>query len=400
MSDDKKPFVLGGFRRRIDQARAREFAETARRLQRERAEAAELVERLLNETPAEQWPMLAERRELQTCGALERLGNTVAATLDTDPHRALAIAELSASLAEGILPSSYPHVVVAQLRAHAWKDVGHSLAYLARYDEALSALDRADASIAAYGALGHDYAIIQFVRAKTLLEIERHEESRTLLADCKKVFREHGDFRRLVLCGIAEGVLLHRLRKYREAREAYLLLLAETRDSIDRESLACLHNVIGYCSVDLGDYEAAEIHLSRAIELFQELEEPLSVAKAELGRGRLLVRRGEIDRGIAHLRVIRTRFLRQSLTEEAGICALEMVEALLLRGDAEDAEALARQVISEFTAASLNTRAITALGYLKEAIAARKASTATVSNVREYIVNLRTSPEREFTAAV
>ena len=399
MSDERKPAVLAGFRRRIDQARVREFAETARRLQRERAEAADVVDKVLKETPAEQWPALAERAELRTCGVLEKLGNYVAATVNREPQQALAIAELAVSLAEAITAPAYPQVVIAQLRAHAWKDVGQALGYLGRYQEALRAFDRAESSIVEFGALAHDRAIVRFARASTLQEIDRHEESMTLLAECKKVFRDHSDARRLILCGIAEGVLLHRLRKYREAREAYLLLLAETRDTIDLESLACLHNVIGYCSVDLGDYAAAEVHLSRAIELFEELKQPLRITRAELGRGRMLVRQGEIDRGIAHLRATRVRFLRENLTEEAGICALEIVEALLLRGSAAEAEALARQVISDFTAAALNTRAITALGYLQEAIAARRASTSMVSTVREYIVSLRTSPEREFVAA-
>lgn len=400
MNDERKPGVLAGFRRRFDPARAREFAETARRLQRERVEAADVVEKLLAETPPEDWPALAERTDLQTCGALEKMGNSVAATVHRDPRQALAIAELAVSLAEGVSLSVYPLVVIAQLRAHAWKDVGQSLAYLGRYLEALDAFDRAESNIVEFGALGHDRAIICFARASTLQEINRHEESLALLVECKEIFREHGDVRRLILCGIAEGVLLHRLRKYREAREVYLLLLAETRDSIDRESLGCLHNVIGYCSVDVGDYSAAEVHLRRAIELFDELGQPLRAARAELGRGKLLVRKGEIDRGIAHLRVIRNRFLRQSLTEEAGICALEIVEALLLRGSTADAEVLARQVITDFTTAALNARAITALGYLQEAIAARRASTSTVSDVREYIVSLRTSPEREFVGAV
>ncbi len=396
MINERKPAVVAGFRRRINHSRAQEFAETARRLQRERLEAAEVVEKLLKETPREDWPALAERGDLQTCGVLERLGNSVAATLDRDPCRALAIAELAASLTEGIAPTAYPRVVVAQLRAHAWKDVGQALAYLGNYQEALSAFDRAESNISDFGALGHDRAIVRFTRASTLQELDRHEESMALLAECKEVFREHADERRLMLCGIAEGVLLHRLRRYREAREAYLLLLAETRDSIDRESLACLHNVIGFCSVDLGDYAAAEVHLSRAIELFDDLGQPLRVARAELGRGRMFVRKGEVDRGIAHLRVIRARFRRQGMTEEAGICALDMVEALLLRGSVADAEALARQVIDNFTTAGLDARAITALGYLQEAIAARRASTSMVSDVREYIVSLRRSAKREF----
>ena len=46
--------------------------------------------------------------------------------------------------------------------------------------------------------------------------------------------------------------------------------------------------------------------------------------------------------------------------------------------------------------AGLNKRAIEALAYLTEAITARTASTPLVTRVRDYIVSLRTSPERDF----
>jgi len=164
--------------------------------------------------------------------------------------------------------------------------------------------------------------------------------------------------------------------------------------------VACLHNVIGQCSIELGDYHAAEMYLSRAIELFHELAQPLQAAKAELGRGRLFVRMGQVTRGIVHLLAIRDEFLRHQMIEEAGLCGLEIVEAHLLRDAAADAEQLARQIITEFRRAGFNTRAITALGHLHDAIAARRASTAMVSNVREFILSLRMSPEREFVATV
>lgn len=398
MSHESKLVPFDGRSRRPDPRRVAEFAATARRLQEERDASEHVVETLLRDTPREQWPELAERQELRTCGALEKLGNVVAQVLEKDPREALALAELAVSIAEGIGEHSYPAIVLTQLRAHAWKDVGQSLAYLGRHRDALAALDQAETLVATFGALAHDRAIIRFVRATTLQEIDRHDESFTLLGECKEVFRDHGDHRRLLLCGIAQGVLLHRLRKYREAREVYLLLLAGTPESMDRESVACLHNVIGHCSVDLGDFEAGEVHLSRAADLFEKLQQPMQAAKAELGRGRLLVRKGEIEKGIAHLRGIRARFMRHGMTEEAGLCGLEIVEAMLICEDAAEAEALARRIIAEFTAAALNTRAITVLGYLSEAIAMRKASAATVSNVRDYIVSLRKSPEREFVA--
>ena len=78
---------------------------------------------------------------------------------------------------------------------------------------------------------------------------------------------------------------------------------------------------------------------------------------------------------------------------------VDLVEAHLIRGSAAEAESLARQIVSEFVAASLNQRAITALGFLTEAIAARSVSRELVIDVREYILSLRTSPEREFAFA-
>lgn len=398
MSHQSKLVPFDGRPRRPDPRRVAEFAAAARKLQQERESSLHVVEQVLRDTPAERWPELAERTELRTWGALEQLANLGARVLESDPRHALAIAELAVAIAEGIPENLYPAVVITQLRAHAWKDIGQALAYLGRHPEALHALDQAEAHVMRYGALAHDRAIVRFVRATTLQEIDRHDESFALLAECKEVFRDHGDHRRLLLCGIAQGVLLHRLRKYREAREVYLLLLSGTRDTIDREAEACLHNVIGHCSVDLGDYDAAEMHLARAVRLFDELGQPMQAAKAELGRGRVLVRTGHGVRGIEHLREIRSRFLLHGMTEEAGLCGLEIVEAMLLRGDAGAAETLARRIIAEFTAASLNTRAITALGYLSEAIAARRASAAMVTSVREYIVSLRRSPEREFVA--
>ena len=103
--DDERRTKARGAGRLPAAARSRaraEFAETARRLQNERDAAASVVERLLRDTPREEWPALAERADLQTCGALERLGNFVAEVLGRDPRHALAVAELAVSIAEAI----------------------------------------------------------------------------------------------------------------------------------------------------------------------------------------------------------------------------------------------------------------------------------------------------------
>lgn len=398
MSDGKKFVLFDGSRRRPDPRHVAEFAAIARKLQQEREAAAKLVEEVLRETPSSSWPQLAARAELHSSGVIERLGAEVEARLDTSPRDALLLAELETAIADALSPDGYPAITLAQSRAHAWKDLGQALSYVGRYEEALEALARAEEQLAAFVTLAHDRAIVQFVRATTLQEISRHNESFALLTACKGVFREHGDARRGLLCGIAEGALLHRLQKHREAREAYLMLLDTARALNDSKSLACLHNVIGHCSVSIADYDAAERHLSLAVQLFMRLEQPLLAAKAELARGRALLRRGQHDRAIRHLAGLRDQFLRHELVEEAGLCGLDIVEAHLRLGAAAEAETLARRIVVDFTAARLNERAVVALGYLAEAIAERESPLAMVQKVREYIHALRKTPEREFVA--
>ncbi|HUR79357.1 MAG TPA: hypothetical protein VM733_01230, partial [Thermoanaerobaculia bacterium] len=174
MNERGKIVPMGARRRAPSAQHVAEFAEIARRMREERDTAANVVERLLRETPRERWRDLAEREELQTCGALEKLGNRVAQILKSDPRQALEIARLAVAVTEQLAPDAYHPVVLTQLRVHASKDVGQALAYLGRYDEALAALDRAESEAAAWGTLAHDHAIVRFVRATTLQDIDRH----------------------------------------------------------------------------------------------------------------------------------------------------------------------------------------------------------------------------------
>jgi tetratricopeptide (TPR) repeat protein len=398
MSEHEKlvPFDRG--KRLPDPARVAEFAATARKLQQERESAAGTVARLLAETPYSEWPKLGGREELRNSGALDELSREVVSRVDRVPLESLAIAQIATTIADELSATLYPAVVLAQIRAQAWKDRGLANCYLARYGDALAALDRAEEILQPFGTLAHDRAIVRYARATTLQEAKRYDESIALLSECKGIFEDHGDTRRQVMCGISEAALLHRMGNFREARAAYLDLLEQATAINDRGLLASIHNNIGHSSIELGDYATATMHIDNAVEILNGLGQPLHVARAELARGRMWIRKGDIENGIAHLHSVRHQFLNQNLVEEAGLCGLDIVEAQLARGESIEAEAFARQIVREFTAAQLNTRAITALGYLSESIAARKASVATVDNVRRFIRTLRRHPDAEFLA--
>jgi tetratricopeptide (TPR) repeat protein len=380
-------------RSRLKPERVREFTRLAQHLTAEREAATPLVERLLRETEPEKWPTLAEHPDLKTIGALERLANIFAETLTKNARKATAVAELAVSVAEGLTPGSYPIAAISQLQALAWKDLGKALRFLGRNLEAVDAFHTAESRLVP--GLTHDRAIVRFNLAMSLQELGQFDESFDLITESRRLFDEHGDARNTLLCGLAEGILLQRLGRFREARETYLLLLASTKP-IDQESLGALHRAIGLCSLDLRDFREAELNLRHSIALSREIGQPLEALKGETALGRLFNRKGEPQRAIEHLRPVRRAFLRAGLAEEAGICGLEIVEGLLLLDSASPAETLARKIVAEFVTAGLSARAIGALGYLAEAIASKKASTKLVSDVRDYIVSLRTSPERDF----
>jgi tetratricopeptide (TPR) repeat protein len=376
--------------------RRQEYHVTAARLEVEREAAALKVEPLLRGTPLAEWPALAAHPDLRTFGAMERLGAIIADAHTRDPKYALAVAELGVAIAESFPEDIYPQILDAQLRTHAWKDLGKSLRLLGRYEEALQALHKAEETIRQVPFLAYDLAVVQVNIAVVLQETNHYDASLALLKESKETFDGYSDTNSVVQCALLEGLLLQRLHRTREAREAYLLLLASSRNTT-RENLAALHHAIGMSSIDLGDFGDAEANLSHAIALHHELGQPINALKSELGRGKLLLLRGDLDRAVSHLRTVRRGFLQNALAEEAGLCGLLIVEALLVLERAGQAEQLARKIVHEFTTARLSARAITALSYLAEAIIARKATAPMVQEVHQYILSLRTEPEREFT---
>ncbi|HKR64234.1 MAG TPA: hypothetical protein VJZ00_10935 [Thermoanaerobaculia bacterium] len=394
MSDHTRKLVpFDRSRRQPDPARVEEFAATARRLQQER-DAADVVERALKDTPRFDWPRLVEREELRTSGVVERLAK-IADSLERDPQEGLAVAQLATSLADAIDDAAYPRVVTAQLRAHAWKDLARAFCYLSRYEESLGALDRADAYMESFGTLAHDRAIVRFVRSIVLQHLRRFDEAQALLAECRVVFRDHGDTRRYGKCVLASANLLVRRGDHAAARDLLMHFLA----SADGDAYAIACSTLGWCALHLGHAAEALEHFTSAMERFGKLDWELECVRASYGAGCALLRLGRLDEAIEKLDAARERFTARALVEEAGLSGLEIVEALLLREEVDDARALAAKLVQEFTAARLNRRAVAALAYLHDAMTASSATPEIVRSVHAYISALRIDPTREFSAA-
>ena len=391
MNERSKLVPFGAASRRPDPARVAEFAETARRLQQERATSEDLVSSALRDTPREACPQLIERSELHTSGALERLGQEIDTRLDTDPRDALLISELATSIADALAPDSYPSIMLAQMRAHAWRDRGQALSYLGRYDEAIHALDRAEGQLLQFGTLGHDRAIVLFCRATLLQHVRRFDEAHAVLDECRHVFREYGDTQLYVKCTLATGNLLVRTGDYRGAQEMLAPLITQESMIGSQARMG-----LGWCAVHLGAAAEAIEYFDEAARGCRRLGRELEAVRAVYGAGAAMLRLQRFTEAITTLRSTREIFLAHGLVEEGGLSGLGIVEAQLVLGQATAARMLAATLVREFTAAQLNRRAVAALAYLNDAIAASSATPEIVRNVHAYIYALRTDPTRDF----
>jgi len=327
--------------------------------------------------------------ELRNNAALEKMSGEVRKRLHRKPREALAIANLSASIAESLPPSQYPPVVLAQLRANAWKDRASTLRYLGRYEEAIEAAERGEESLSSFAGLGHDRAIVRLVKGMALAQLERFDEAHAVLSECRSVFRDHGDIKRYVQAGLAEANTLYRATRHAQSASLLQDLLGDAVDAGDLESQARIHNNLGFCAIHLADYAKANIHFSEAVAKFTDLGFTAEVPRTERGAGLVLIARGQITTGLARLRQARRAFSEYGMIEEAGLCALSIAAVLIERRDYTEARLLTRTVADEFTAAGLDERAITAVNELCDAIDVDNATADTVRTVHAFVEKLR-----------
>jgi tetratricopeptide (TPR) repeat protein len=368
--------------------RANEFAAMAARLDHERDATADVVTRELRDTPIDEWPRLAESPTLRNNAALEQLSEEVRKRLERNPVEALAIANVATSIAESISGSSYAPMVIAQIRATALRDRANALRYLGRLNEAFDSIETAEARLSDFPGAAHDRAIVWLVKAMILAQMDLFAEAEEMITAASVVFADLNDSARFLQAGLVYGNLLARQERYAEAQNIFRDLLKVATSSGDIETQARLHNNLGYCSVNLEDYADANVQFSQSVAKFTDLGFAAEVDRTERGAGVVLIGKGQYALGANRLREARRVFTALRMAEEAGLCALRLIEAMIDRGNASEARALASSVVNEFTTAALDARAIDAVVALRASLDADGATVETVRTAHAVVQSL------------
>jgi tetratricopeptide (TPR) repeat protein len=367
---------------------ALKFAAAAVRLDSERGETADLVARYLRDTPQRDWPRLSESKSLRNNAALEQLSDEVRKRLERNPAETLAIANLATAIAETLPVGAYPPLVIAQIRSTALRDRANVLRHLGRLDEAFDTIETAELRLSEFPAAVHDRAVIWLVKAMILAQMDHFDEAERTISAASVIFADVNDSARFLQAGVVHGNLLGRQKRYVEAERTFRDLLNVSISSRDDDTEARLHNNLGYCYVNLGDYAKANIHFSQSIAKFTDLGSATEVARTERGAGVVLIGKGQFELGCNRLQAARAAFAKLQMPEEAGLCALRLIEAMVERGETSEARALATTVINEFTAAVLDTRAIDAVIRLRKSLDADGATAEAVRTVHALVQSL------------
>jgi len=367
--------------------------EIATRLQQERAAARPEIARLReglelawDEPLPDAW---------RTLGFVDELTSLAATIMETNPRESKALAQFAVAVATAIPRDAYPAVTLAQVEGRAWKELGTAHRYLSDYAAATRAYDAAQRAFATSGALGHDVAKIDLAKAVVSCEAGQHEEALALVEHCRPLLESFGDEKRLVHAAMIGAMVKHRSGDLRGARSAYEDALAVARQSEDLHTTAALYANLAHVCIELNDTNAASVAVSQARELFRDLGMPLEVSRAEFALARLLMHNAEYREAIPLLRRLRNEFLMAGMVDEAGVAALDIVDALVAIDQRDAAIHLVNVVLAEYRAAGIE-RALVALAYLRDLLRDHPAPTRAIRHVREYVSDTRTSPARVF----
>lgn len=366
----------------------------AHRAKEEESRARELCDEILT-GPSSWWPQrLRKADDAYTAGMVKELLERMRQLLETSPANALQVTALAIDVANALDVTQYPCDYVVKLRAQSFRDHAYVLSFMGRYPEALDFADRSRRLFEQVPLPEYDLARLALVRASILRFIERVPEAVHLAREAAETFGRYGDLVRRVGARIWEATCVFESGAFREALEIWTSL--ENDPALDSVSQVRLIHNIALCNRELGHFDVAAAYLARATAEFELLDMPTEAARSRSNLGNTLLMAGRGSEAIPVLRQTWREFEKFEMFTDGGLAALRLAEAMLLMGDSSEVAAICRELIARFTAAGMTSRAITALSFLREAVAIGQATPSLVRHVYDFLRELPAERPRLF----
>lgn len=358
------------------------FAERARR---EEEAATELCDAILSGPSAWWRQRLRTTDGAYTGGMVKQLLERMRGLLESSPANALQVTALAIEIANALDIALYPSDYVIKLRAQAYRDHAYVLSFMGRYPEALDFAERSKRLFDQSPLPEYDLARLALVKATILRAIDRIEEAIELTHEAAETFLRFGDRSRYVTARMTEAVTLYMRGNVAQALSVWKSLEGDALDDISSVRLA--HN-IALCYSDLGQPENALPYVQRCVVEFEMLGVETERTRSRWLLGHALAACGKYADSVPIFRQTWREFEQLDLIADSGLVALELAETLLVLGQSDEVPAICRDVIGQFTRAGMASRALTALSFLREAVAIGQATPSLVRHVHAFLREL------------
>lgn len=366
----------------------------AARAKAEESTAKQLCDEILSGPPS-WWPQRLRKAEgARTGGMVKELLERMRHLLESSPAAALQATALAIDVAHALDVAAYPGDYVVKLRAQAFRDHAYVLSFMGRYPDALAVAERSKLLFEQVPLPEYDLARLNLVRASILRCIDRVDEAIRLARDAAETFHRYGDVERWLSARMWEAASVYENRRFEEALAIFESL--ENEPSLDEVTRVRLINSMGVCYRELARFDDAARYLKRATEEFDLLGMESEATRSRNNLGQTLLAAGRLGEATAVLREAWRDFERLDLLADAALAALQLAEAMLHAGKPAEVAAICRDLIARFTAAGMTSRAITALSFLREAVAIGHATPSLVRHVYDFMRELPAERPRLF----
>ena len=371
------------------------FADRARR---EEQAAVALCDAILT-GPAAWWQQrLRQSGGAHTAGMVTQLLERMRTLLGSSPTNALQVTALAIEIANALDVADYPCDYVIKLRAQAYRDHAYVLSFMGRYPEALEYTDRSKRLFDQVPLPEYDLARLALVKASILRSVDRVEDALALIRGAAETFLRFGDLSRHAVARQTEASTLYLRRNIEEALAIWKEVEASNVTLDEHASVRLTHN-IALCYTDLGRPQEAIEYITRCIAEYEILGIETERTRSRWLLGRALSACGRYQDALPILRQTWREFEQLDIIAEAGLVALELAETLLVMGQPDEVPAICRDVIGQFTRAGMASRALTALSFLREAVALGQATPSLVQHVSAFLRHLPAEQPRLFAPA-
>lgn len=372
-----------------------DVAKFAERARDEEQAAIALCDEILT-GPAAWWQQrLRQSGRAYTGGVVKQLLDRMRPMLGSSPANALQVTALAIEVSNALDIAEYPCDYVIKLRAQAYRDHAYVLSFMGRYPEALENADRSKRLFDQVPLPEYDLARLALVKASILRWIDRIDEAVALIRNAGDTFLRFGDRSRYVVARQTEASTLYVRGSIEEALGIWKEVETAGLSPDEHTSVRLAHN-IALCYSDLGRPQEAIPYIQRCVVEYEMLGVEAERTRSRWLLGHALVACTRYTDAVPILRQTWREFEQLDLIGDAGLVALELAETLLLLGNSEEVPAICRDVIGQFTRAGMASRALTALSFLREAVAMGQASPSLVQHVSNFLRQLPAEQPRLF----